>query len=156
MLTLDEEDHLGVRGPLAAWYIARKRWDDLRELLEQFAAEAGDANGVLGAEAAGGVRQDREPIEIEILKQRSSLRIHESFASNRDRHRAASALGQRPPHGGGVGVLAGAGDQSASQRGAAHGKGGDLGDREGRRVGGGHAKRLRRWQGAGGGSAAAH
>ena len=37
MLTLDEEDHLGVRGPLAAWHIARKRWDDLRELLEQFA-----------------------------------------------------------------------------------------------------------------------
>lgn len=36
MLTLDEEDHLGVRGPVAAWYIARKRWQELRELLELF------------------------------------------------------------------------------------------------------------------------
>lgn len=36
MLELDGEDHLGIRGSLAVWFIARQRWEDLRALLSRF------------------------------------------------------------------------------------------------------------------------
>ena len=56
------------------------------DLLEQFPAQAGDANGILRGEAPCGVRKNGDAVGVDEFKQRASVRVDQSFSSHRDGH----------------------------------------------------------------------
>ena len=88
----------------------------IAHLREDFAAQAGHADGVVGREAAGRVGQDRVPPGVDEIQQVLALGVDQPLAA--DRH--GDALGardvQRLAHRLVAGVLARADDQPAGER----------------------------------------
>ena len=85
----------------------------LPRLVEQFAGQAGVADRVLGAEAAGRVRQDRVALQVEVVEDVAAFLVDQPFAAHGHRRHLAAAGGQAVAHQVVAGVLAGAGDEPA-------------------------------------------
>ena len=75
------------------------------DAVENLATEACDANRVLRREAARGVWKDGVAREIEVIEERTALRVDQAFASNRDGDDIATACVKRVLHRVVVGIL---------------------------------------------------
>src|SRR5207249_3197854 len=79
------------------------------------AAEAGDADGIVGGEAAGGVGEDGVARGIDEVEERLALVVEEALAPDGDGDDTCAAGIKGCLHGGEVAVLAGAEDQAAAE-----------------------------------------
>ena len=82
---------------------------------EQLAGQAGVADGVLGAEAAGRVGQDGVALEVEVIENVAAFLVDQPFAADGHGGHLAAAGGQAVAHQVVAGVLAGAGDEPAAK-----------------------------------------
>src|SRR5262249_22776889 len=83
------------------------------EVAEQLAGQPGVANGVLGAEAASGIRQVVMPLRLRLFEIVASLLVDRAPASNRHGRDLAAAGLEAVTHQLIAGVLAGAGNEPA-------------------------------------------
>ena len=68
------------------------------EVRQQLAGQAGVADRVLGGEAAGGVRQDRELLQVEVVEDVAALLVDQPLAAHGDRRDLAAAGVQAVAH----------------------------------------------------------
>ena len=83
--------------------------------LQQLARQLRGQHGVLGRVAAGGVRQNRVALAIDVVEHRSPLPIVEVDAADRDRHHRGAAGLVRRLHDLHRRILSGADDQARAQ-----------------------------------------